>query len=169
MRFPQMLLSLFLLFSFVVALPVPAPADALVERANNKGGGGKGGNAKTSKEVKGIDKNISIQKQEKKDAARVSKAEGTKNFGKEKARLNKTIDKGVDQRKKNQANADPKNKQLKDGLNKVQKAQGTEKKQAQGLNGGKGDKKTLDKLQKEFSGGIKQNEKNKNAAKKGGK
>ncbi|KAF5502009.1 hypothetical protein CGCA056_v014767 [Colletotrichum aenigma] len=179
MRFTQLILSIFLFFSFVAALPVPAQADgealeALEARANNggkKGGGGNKGSSKsTSKEVKGIDKNIGIQKAESKDVKKVKQAEGTKNFPKEKANLQKDIKAGQNQRAKNQKNADPKNKQLNDGLKKVQGAQAKESKQAKGLTGNpKKDNATLNKLGGEFKDGRKQNEKNKQAAKKGGK
>ncbi|KAK2779368.1 hypothetical protein CKAH01_11291 [Colletotrichum kahawae] len=162
MRFTQLILSIFLFFSFVAALPVPAQADgealeALEARANNK-------------EVKGIDKNINIQKNESKDVKKVQKAEGTKNFPKEKANLQKDIKAGQTQRAKNQKNADPKNKQLNEGLKKVQGAQAKESKQANGLTGNpKKDNGTLNKLGGEFKDGRKQNEKNKQAAKKGGR
>lgn len=117
MRVPQLILSLFLLFTFVVALPVPAPVDALVERAQSASK--KGSAAGRKKEAAGIDKNINIQKQEQKDVKKVQKAEGTKDFKKQSGQLNKDIAKGQKQREKNQKNADPKNKQLNEGLKKV--------------------------------------------------
>ncbi|KAF6798257.1 hypothetical protein CSOJ01_12727 [Colletotrichum sojae] len=163
MRFTQLILSIFLFITFAAALPVPATEDALVARASKQGDGKK--NAK--KVANGIDKNIAIQDKERKQAKQVGKAEGTKDFKKDKKKLLNTIDDGAKQRAKNQKNADKSNKQLTDGLKKVQKAQGTEKKQAQSLNGGKGDKKTLKTLDKEFAAGKKQNEKNKQAALKG--
>ncbi|KAF4905045.1 hypothetical protein CGCVW01_v012965 [Colletotrichum viniferum] len=178
MRFTQLILSIFLFFSFVAALPVPAQVDgeareALEARASNggkKGGGGNKTSSKsTSKEVKGIDKNIGIQKSESKDVKSVQKAEGTKNFPKEKGKLLNDIKAGQNQRAENQKNADPKNKKLVAGLNKVEGAQAKESKQAKGLTGNpKKDNATLKQLGGEFKDGRKQNQKNKEAAKKGG-
>ncbi|KAK2058033.1 hypothetical protein LY76DRAFT_616779 [Colletotrichum caudatum] len=176
MRYYQLILSFFLLFTIAAALPLPAPVEAVVARANGggkpkTGGGGGGGKAgsssssSTRKEVAGIDKNISIQKQEKKDASAVKKAETNGNFKGAKTQLLGTIKEGEDVRANNQKNADKSNKALVNGLNKVQGAQAKEEKQAKSLKGGNApsDSKTLNKLQGEFSGGIKQNEANKKA------
>lgn len=121
MRYSQLFLSLFLLFTFASALPVPVPEDAvaLEVRANSKGGSSKSSAKGQKKEAKGIDKNISIQKQESKDVKKLEKAEGTKNFDKNKTRLNNDIAKGQKQREKNQAMADKSNKELTNGLKKA--------------------------------------------------
>ncbi|KAL0930090.1 uncharacterized protein CTRU02_214910 [Colletotrichum truncatum] len=172
MRYTQLFLSFFLLFTFVVALPTPAPVEALVERASNKKGSTNTGGKKNAKaEAAGIDKNIAIQKQEKQDAKNVAKAEGTKNFDKAKGKLVGTVKSGEKVREQNQAKADKSNKQLTDGLKKVQGAQATEEKQAKSLKGNNSasDKKTLKTLQGEFDKGIKVNEGNKKAALNGGK
>ncbi|KAK2043113.1 hypothetical protein LZ31DRAFT_622287 [Colletotrichum somersetense] len=179
MRYCQFILSFFLFFTIAAALPLPAPVEAVVARANGGGkskasGGGGGGGGKASsntrKEVAGIDKNIAIQKQEKKDANGVKKAETNGNFKGAKNQLLGTIKEGEDVRANNQKIADKSNKALVNGLNKVQGAQAKEEKQAKSLQGGNtsSDKKTLNKLQGEFSKGIQQNEANKKAALSGG-
>ncbi|GKT64986.1 hypothetical protein ColTof4_07378 [Colletotrichum tofieldiae] len=171
MRYSQLILSLFLFFTFVIALPVPAPVEAVVARASSKktSGNGNGSKKNTKAEVAGIDKNIAIQKQEKQDAKKVGKAEGTKNFDKTKGQLVSTIKSGEKVREDNQKKADPKNKDLVNGLKKVQGAQAKEEKQAKSLNNTPADKKTLSTLNSEFNKGIKVNEGNKKAAQNGGK
>ncbi|KAK1977905.1 hypothetical protein LZ30DRAFT_752536 [Colletotrichum cereale] len=184
MRYHQLILSLVLLFTFVVALPTPASVEAVAPRAN--GGGKQKGGGSTTKEVKGIDKNIGIQKQEKQDAKAVKNAEGTGDFKGAKNQLLGTIKSGEKVRAQNQKNADKSNKQLVNGLKKVrqslavgmekpdergwvQGAQATEEKQAKSLNGNPvKDDKTLNKLQGEFSKGIQVNKDNKKAAQNGG-
>ncbi|KAI6252422.1 hypothetical protein MCOR27_004270 [Pyricularia oryzae] len=108
MQFRQTILSLFLVFNLAQALPTSASTSVvdISKRANNKGGGGgaaataggggKGGKGGVSAEVKGIKKNIGIQKQEKQDAKAVSAAEtgGKAQFGKAKGQLLDTIEKG---------------------------------------------------------------------------
>ncbi|KAK1990449.1 hypothetical protein LX36DRAFT_592556 [Colletotrichum falcatum] len=171
MRYFQLLLSLVLLFTFAAALPMPQPAEAVAPRANGggskgKGGGGGGGGSKNVKqEVAGINQNIAIQKQEKQDAKGVKKAETNGNFNGAKSQLLGTIKDGEKVRANNQKIADKSNTALVNGLNKVQGAQAKEEKQAKSLQGGntKSDNKTLNKLQSEFSGGIKQNEANRKA------
>ncbi|KAK2031625.1 hypothetical protein LX32DRAFT_691491 [Colletotrichum zoysiae] len=173
MRYCQLILSFFLLFTIAAALPLPAPVEAVVARANGgngKGGGGGKASSNTRKEVAGIDKNIAIQKQEKKDANGVKKAETNGNFKAAKGQLLGTIKEGENVRANNQKIADKSNKALVNGLNKVQGAQAKEEKQAKSLKGGNtsSDKKTLNQLQGEFSKGIQQNEANKKAALNGG-
>ncbi|KAK1579578.1 uncharacterized protein LY79DRAFT_672373 [Colletotrichum navitas] len=178
MRYSQLILSFFLLFALAVALPLPAPVEAVVARANGgakaKAGGGKGGGggggSNAKKEAAGIDKNISIQKQEKKDASAVKKAETNGNFKGAKSQLVGTIKEGEKVRANNQKNADKSNKALNDGLKKVQGAQAQEEKQAKSLKGNNSasDKKTLNKLQGEFDKGIQVNKDNKKAALNGG-
>ncbi|KAJ0158516.1 hypothetical protein CTA2_11435 [Colletotrichum tanaceti] len=161
MHYSQLILSLFCVFAFVNALPVPAPGGAVVARASK--------NTKT--EVKGIKKNIGIQKEEKKETKVVAKAKDPKAFKTAKGKLVNTIDDGVKVRKENQKHADPKNKPLNAGLKKVEGAQAKERSQAVGLktNTTKKDKNTIKELQKEFSGGIQQNKLNEGYAKNGGK
>ncbi|KAF9878299.1 hypothetical protein CkaCkLH20_04337 [Colletotrichum karsti] len=160
MRYSQLILSLFLLVTFVIAVPLPLPVDGLAERSTNRKGDGLK-NSKTT--AKGIQKNINIQKQELHETKDVRKAEGTKNFRKEKGELQSEIRAGQRQRERNQHTADPSNRKLVKGLNKVEKAQAKEYKQASSLNGGKGDRKTLSKLNKEINQGIDVNRENKKA------
>ncbi|KAI6367513.1 hypothetical protein MCOR25_004878 [Pyricularia grisea] len=194
MRIPQIVLSFFLLFALAFALPIvvstPGSVAAVKKRAGGKGGGaggggggrggggggargGGGGRGNTAAEVKGINQNISIQKQEKQDTKAVSKAEkgSPQQFNAAKGQLLTTIQKGQGQRAKNQANADKSNKQLVNGLNKVQGAQAQEQQLAQSLKGGntKSDRNTLKTLQSDFNSGIKQNEANRAAAQNGGR
>ncbi|KAI6324113.1 hypothetical protein MCOR29_004174 [Pyricularia oryzae] len=176
MQFRQTILSLFLVFNLAQALPTSASTSVvdISKRANNKGGGGgKGGKGGVSAEVKGIKKNIGIQKQEKQDAKAVSAAEtgGKAQFGKAKGQLLDTIEKGEKVRANNQKLADKNNKPLVAGLKKVQGAQATEEKLAKSLQGGnsKTDKATLKTLQSDFSQGIKVNKENEALAKNGGK
>ncbi|KAH9427684.1 hypothetical protein MCOR02_011917 [Pyricularia oryzae] len=176
MQFRQTILSLFLVFNLAQALPTSASTSVvdISKRANSKGGGGgKGGKGGVSAEVKGINKNIGIQKQEKQDAKAVSAAEtgGKAQFGKAKGQLLDTIEKGEKVRANNQKLADKNNKPLVDGLKKVQGAQATEEKLAKSLQGGnsKTDKATLKTLQSDFSQGIKVNKENAALAKNGGK
>ncbi|EFQ30400.1 hypothetical protein CGRA01v4_09941 [Colletotrichum graminicola] len=174
MRYFQLVLSFFLLFTLAVALPLPASAEAVVARANGgakaKGGGGGGGGSNAKKEAAGIDKNISIQKQEKKDASAVKKAETNGNFNSAKSQLLSTVKEGEEVRANNQKNADKSNTALVNGLKKVQGAQAQEEKQAKSLTGNNSasDKKTLNKLQGEFDKGIQVNKENKKAALSGG-
>lgn len=128
MQFRQTILSLFLVFNLAQALPTSASTSVvdISKRANNKGGGGgKGGKGGVSAEVKGINKNIGIQKQEKQDAKAVSAAEtgGKAQFGKAKGQLLDTIEKGEKVRANNQKLADKNNKPLVDGLKKVSRAE----------------------------------------------
>lgn len=116
MHYFQLILSLFLLVTFVAAVPLPMPVDGLAERSTNRKGDGLR-NSKTT--AKGIDKNIHIQKEELKETKDVRKAEGTKNFRKEKSELQSDIRAGQRQRERNQHTADPDNKKLIKGLNKV--------------------------------------------------
>ncbi|OLN88119.1 hypothetical protein CCHL11_00089 [Colletotrichum chlorophyti] len=168
MRYSQLILSLYFYVACVNALPAPAPVDAITARASGKTGDGKK-NAKA--EVAGIQENIKIQNQEKKDAKGVSKAEKSGNpkaAQAAKTKLLGTIEDGKKVREGNQAKADKSNTALVDGLKKVQGAQAKEEKQAKGLKGNTAaDKGTLSTLQSEFSAGIDQNKKNKNAALKG--
>ncbi|TQN63859.1 hypothetical protein CSHISOI_11563 [Colletotrichum shisoi] len=163
MHYSQLILSLFCVFTFVNALPVPAQGEAVVARATKKGD--------TKAETAGIKKNIEIQKQEKNDANGVAKAKTPKEFKKALSELVGTIEDGKKVREKNQKIADPKNKKLTDGLKKVQGAQAVEEKQAKGLKGNtsQADKATLKTLQGEFSKGIDVNKGNLKAAKEGGK
>ncbi|WQF81926.1 hypothetical protein CDEST_06940 [Colletotrichum destructivum] len=163
MHYSQLILSLFCVFTFVNALPVPAQGEAVVARATKKGN--------TKAETAGIKQNINIQKEEKKDAKGVAKAKNPNEFKKAKGELVNTIEDGKKVREKNQKNADPKNKKLNDGLKKVQGAQAVEEKQAKGLKGNtsKADKATLKTLQGEFSKGIDVNKGNLKAAKEGSK
>ncbi|TLS21026.1 uncharacterized protein PpBr36_10765 [Pyricularia pennisetigena] len=191
MQFRQTVLSLFLIFNLAQALPTSAPAAVadITKRANGKSGGGggnggsggnggnggkgRGGVSNTKAEVKGINQNIAIQKEEKQDAKNVGKAEkGTAaQFNSAKNQLLSTIEKGEGVRANNQKLADKNNKQLVNGLNKVQGAQATEEKLAKSLQGGnsKSDKSTLKTLQSDFSQGIKVNKQNAQFAKNGGK
>ncbi|KAK2008832.1 hypothetical protein LZ32DRAFT_631318 [Colletotrichum eremochloae] len=169
MRYCQFILSFFLLFTFAVALPMPASGEAVAPRANTGGGRG-GASSNAQAEAAGIDKNISIQKQEKQDAKGVGKAETNGNFNAAKGQLLGTIKEGQDVRANNQRIADKSNQALVNGLNKVQNAQAGEQKQAESLQGGnsKSDRQTLNNLQGEFNKGIQQNEANKKAALSGG-
>ncbi|GJC84321.1 hypothetical protein ColLi_07159 [Colletotrichum liriopes] len=168
MRYSQLILSLFLFFTFVIALPVPAPVEAVVARANSKKPSGNGTASKknTKAEVAGIKENIDIQKKEKAKVKEVGKAEGTKNFDKTKGELVGTIKSGEKVRQDNQSKADPKNKDLVNGLKKAK-----EQKQAESLKGNKStaDKNTLKSLNNEINQGIKVNKGNEKAAKNGGK
>ncbi|KAH0431800.1 hypothetical protein CcaCcLH18_06803 [Colletotrichum camelliae] len=164
MHYSQLILSLFLFVTFVAAVPLPMPVDGLAERSTNRKGDGLR-NSKTT--AKGIDKNIHIQKQELKETKDVRKAEGTKNFRKEKLELQSDIRAGQRQRERNQHTTDPDNKRLIKGLNKVEKAQAKEYKQASSLNGGRGDRKTLKALNHEIKDGINVNKENKKAALRG--
>ncbi|KXH40495.1 hypothetical protein CNYM01_07942 [Colletotrichum nymphaeae SA-01] len=125
--------------------------------------------AAAKKLATGIDKNISIQKQEQKDVAAVKKAVQSGNkgqFDQAKTKLVATVKSGADVRAENQKIA-PKGNAAIPGLKKVQNAQATELKQAQGLTGGNGDLDTIAQMEKEFSGGIDQNQQNKKDALKG--
>ncbi|EXF73782.1 hypothetical protein COL5a_004203 [Colletotrichum fioriniae] len=138
---------------------------------------GTGGNTKPTadecaaakKLATGIDKNISIQKQEQKDVAAVKKAVQSGNkaqFDQAKTKLVATVKSGADVRAENQKIA-PKGNAAIPGLKKVQNAQATELKQAQGLKGNNADLDTIAQMEKEFSGGIDQNQQNKKDALKG--
>lgn len=116
MHYSRLFLSLFLLVSLVVAVPLPMPLDGLFERSTNRKGDGLK-NSKTT--AKGIQKNIHIQKEELHEVKDVRKAEGTKNFRKEQGELKADIRAGQRQREKNQHTADPSNRKLVKGLNKV--------------------------------------------------
>ncbi|KAK1636421.1 hypothetical protein BDP81DRAFT_449464 [Colletotrichum phormii] len=207
MRYPQLLLSLFLLFTFVIALPAPAPIEAVAAqdaadnknkndngnkgtktKTNNNGNTNKGQTTKATKNgtggntrptadecaaakklATGIDKNISIQKQEQKDVAAVKQAvqSGNKSqFDQAKTKLVATVKSGADVRAENQKIA-PKGNAAIPGLKKVQNAQATELKQAQGLAGNNADLDTIAQMEKEFAGGIDQNQQNKKDAVKG--
>ncbi|KAK0375148.1 hypothetical protein CLIM01_07495 [Colletotrichum limetticola] len=125
--------------------------------------------AAAKKLATGIDKNISIQKQEQKDVAAVKKAvqSGNKSqFDQAKTKLVATVKSGADVRAENQKIA-PKGNAAIPGLKKVQNAQATELKQAQGLTGNNADLDTIAQMEKEFSGGIDQNQQNKKDALKG--
>ncbi|KAF4782478.1 hypothetical protein HER10_EVM0012759 [Colletotrichum scovillei] len=125
--------------------------------------------AAAKKLATGIDKNISIQKQEQKDVAAVKKAVQSGNkgqFDQAKTKLVATVKSGADVRAENQKIA-PKGNAAIPGLKKVQNAQATELKQAQGLTGGNADLDTIAQMEKEFSGGIDQNQQNKKDALKG--
>ncbi|KAF4831432.1 hypothetical protein CGCSCA4_v013982 [Colletotrichum siamense] len=164
MHYSRLFLSLFLLVTLVVAVPLPMPLDGLFERSTNRKGDGLK-NSKTT--AKGIQKNIHIQKDELHEVKDVRKAEGTKNFRKEQGELKADIRAGQRQRERNQHTADPSNRKLVKGLNKVEKAQALEYKQASSLNGGRNDKKTLNKLNHEIHDGINVNKENKKAALRG--
>ncbi|KAJ0313361.1 hypothetical protein COL516b_000297 [Colletotrichum fioriniae] len=125
--------------------------------------------AAAKKLATGIDKNISIQKQEQKDVAAVKKAVQSGNkaqFDQAKTKLVATVKSGADVRAENQKIA-PKGNAAIPGLEKVKKAQATELKQAQGLKGNNADLDTIAQMEKEFSGGIDQNQQNKKDAVKG--
>ncbi|KAL2872851.1 hypothetical protein SGCOL_012009 [Colletotrichum sp. CLE4] len=125
--------------------------------------------AAAKKLATGIDKNISIQKQEQKDVAAVKKAvqSGNKSqFDQAKTKLVATVKSGADVRAENQKIA-PKGNAAIPGLKKVQNAQATELKQAQGLTGNNADLDTIAQMEKEFAGGIDQNQQNKKDAVKG--
>jgi len=123
----------------------------------------------------GINKNIQVQNKEQSDVKGVAKTEskngGNPGFGAAKSQLQGDIKQGQTIRQGNQKLAQqtqPQNKQLQQGLDKVQKAQGTESKQAASLNGvSSHDSGTVKKLGTEISGGIKQNQQNAKAAGKG--
>ncbi|KAF4914260.1 hypothetical protein CGCVW01_v010633 [Colletotrichum viniferum] len=164
MHYSRLFLCLFLLVSLVVAVPLPMPLDGLFERSTNRKGDGLK-NSKTT--AKGIQKNIHIQKEELQEVKDVTGAEGKTDFRKEKGELKAEIRAGQRQRKINQHTADPSNTKLVKGLNKVEKAQALEYKQASSLNGGRYDKKTLQKLNQEIHDGINVNKENKKTALRG--
>ncbi|GJC80284.1 hypothetical protein ColLi_03122 [Colletotrichum liriopes] len=113
----------------------------------------------------GIDKNIEAQKQEQTDVAKikgiVSKDKvDQKAFDDAKKQFLTTINKGIDIRKQNQQITFQDNAATA-GLKKVADAQAKELQQAKDLKGNKNDLTAIAQLEKEFVGGIDQNEKNK--------
>ncbi|OHE99001.1 hypothetical protein CORC01_05691 [Colletotrichum orchidophilum] len=150
---------------------------------NNKGDKNKSkatknnGNDKPTKEecdaakklASGIKKNIDIQNQELKDLSALKKTltgSDTSGFAAAKTKLAATVDSGIKQRVENQSIM-LKNSAARDGLAKVEKAQGDEKKLVAGLKGDKSDLDTITTLEGDFKGGIKQNEQNRKDALKG--
>ncbi|ORY58911.1 uncharacterized protein BCR38DRAFT_489270 [Pseudomassariella vexata] len=116
----------------------------------------------------GIDENIAVQKQEQSDVAAIKKIVGTSNidqakFQSVKEKLLRTVNKGISVRESNQKMAPPGNNAI-TGLRTVANAQKKELSQAESLEGTASDLDIISNLQTEFSGGIEQNKKNKEAA-----
>ncbi|KAL8376576.1 hypothetical protein RB595_007601 [Gaeumannomyces hyphopodioides] len=122
--------------------------------------------------VEGIDKNISAQKMEQQAVGEIKKllsADGQVDeakFAQAKQNLLSHVNEGIKIREENQKMAPTGNPAI-PGLATVANAQKTELQQAEGLKGNKDDLKVVEELEKEFSGGIEQNEKNKKAAMEG--
>ncbi|KZL81421.1 hypothetical protein CI238_00383, partial [Colletotrichum incanum] len=121
--------------------------------------------AAAKKLANGIEKNIAAQRQEQSDVAKiksiVSKDKVDKNeFDQAKQKFLGTINNGIKIRQENQQITFQGNAATA-GLKKVADAQGKELKQAKDLKGNKDDLTTIAQLEKEFAGGIEQNQKNK--------
>ncbi|KAH6695500.1 hypothetical protein F5X68DRAFT_186954 [Plectosphaerella plurivora] len=153
--------------SLAVALVLPVSADAeLVTRQNTNPDC-----AAAKKLASGIDANIKAQKQEQADVAAVKKIVSAENidkaqFDQAKKTLVATVNSGIQIRENNQK-ITPNGNAAVAGLDKVATAQATELKQAKGLKGTAADMTTIAQLEKEFEGGIKQNQQNKKDALKG--
>ncbi|KLU85240.1 hypothetical protein MAPG_04268 [Magnaporthiopsis poae ATCC 64411] len=117
----------------------------------------------------GIDKNIALQKMEQQAVGEVKKllsADGQidqAKFAEAKKVLVGYVNDGIKVREENQKAAQPGNPAI-PGLATVANAQKSELQQAEGLKGTKADLAVVAQLEKEFAGGIEQNQKNKLAA-----
>ncbi|KAL8289007.1 hypothetical protein RB597_000881 [Gaeumannomyces tritici] len=148
--------------AILVALASAAAVRAIAVPAQNRAAHC----AAAQKLVEGIDKNIGAQKMEQEAVGEIKKilsVEGQVDeakFAQAKQELLGHVNEGIEIREENQKMA-PAGSPAIPGLATVADAQKTELQQSEGLKGNKDDLKVAEELEKEFAGGIEQNEKNK--------